>query len=195
MKRKTHSTTHHRILVVTGKLFSERGYFGVSMQDIATELGITKAALYYHFTSKDALAELLLRNSLNELKIELKNAVSSSTLPSDVVFTIVKTLLDFKIRHPEISLLSSLGAGNDERSPILETVIEVRQELFKFIRTLVVGLDFSRRITYRAIATVVGSMISLTLSPFLMETKQSSKQTAKNISQLLLSGADGKSAQ
>ncbi len=194
MKRKTQSTTRHRILAVTGKLFSERGYFGVSMQDIAAELGISKAALYYHFTSKDALAELLLRNSLNELKIELKNAVKSSTLPSDVVFTIVKTLLDFKIHHPEISLLASLGAGDDERSPILATVIEVRQELFKFIRTLVGGLDFSRRITYRAIAVVVSSMISLTLSPFLLETKQSSREKAEDISRLLLSGTGRNSA-
>ena len=34
------------------RLFSEFSYLGVSMNDIAKKLNITKAALYYHFTGK-----------------------------------------------------------------------------------------------------------------------------------------------
>ena len=33
-------------------LFSEYSYLGVSMNDIAKKLSVTKAALYYNFTSK-----------------------------------------------------------------------------------------------------------------------------------------------
>lgn len=48
-----------RILAVATAQFVRKGYAGVSMSDIAAELHITKAALYYHFASKaDLLAEV-----------------------------------------------------------------------------------------------------------------------------------------
>ena len=38
---------------VATELFIEQGYEGTSLREIADRLGITKAALYYHFPSKD----------------------------------------------------------------------------------------------------------------------------------------------
>ena len=34
-------------------LFTEQGFDGTSLRQIAEQLGVTKAALYYHFESKD----------------------------------------------------------------------------------------------------------------------------------------------
>ena len=34
-------------------LFTEQGYDGTSLREIAEQLGVTKAALYYHFESKE----------------------------------------------------------------------------------------------------------------------------------------------
>ena len=44
--------TKERILEEALKLFSQSGYMGTSMNDIAAELGVTKAALYKHYKSK-----------------------------------------------------------------------------------------------------------------------------------------------
>jgi len=41
--------TRQRIIDIALELFATRGYAGTSMRDIAAELGVTKAALYYHF--------------------------------------------------------------------------------------------------------------------------------------------------
>jgi len=46
-------TTRERILDVALDLFTEQGFDGTSLRQIAEQLGVTKAALYYHFTSKD----------------------------------------------------------------------------------------------------------------------------------------------
>jgi len=46
-------TTRERILDVALDLFTEQGFDGTSLRQIAERLGVTKAALYYHFTSKD----------------------------------------------------------------------------------------------------------------------------------------------
>jgi AcrR family transcriptional regulator len=52
--------TRERILAVANELFIEQGYEGTSLREIADRLGITKAALYYHFRSKDEILETLL---------------------------------------------------------------------------------------------------------------------------------------
>ncbi len=58
----TSNDTKQRILDVALDLFTEQGYDGTSLRQIAEQLGVTKAALYYHFESKeDILMALHLR--------------------------------------------------------------------------------------------------------------------------------------
>ncbi|NRQ38629.1 TetR/AcrR family transcriptional regulator [Nonomuraea sp. NN258] len=56
--------TRTRIQEIALKLFTEQGYEATSLREIAEELGVTKAALYYHFKTKDdivaGIAELRL---------------------------------------------------------------------------------------------------------------------------------------
>jgi AcrR family transcriptional regulator len=52
--------TRQRILTVANELFIEQGYEGTSLREIADRLDITKAALYYHFRSKDEILATLL---------------------------------------------------------------------------------------------------------------------------------------
>lgn len=59
-RRTSGADTRRRILKTASALFAQRGFAGTSIRDISDELGLTKAALYYHFTSKeDILAELV----------------------------------------------------------------------------------------------------------------------------------------
>jgi AcrR family transcriptional regulator len=47
------NSTRERILDVALDLFLAQGYDGTSLRQIAEQLGVTKAALYYHFQSKE----------------------------------------------------------------------------------------------------------------------------------------------
>ncbi len=51
--------TRQRILDAARELFNERGYNGVSLQDIADVLGISKGNLTYHFRRKEEIMESL----------------------------------------------------------------------------------------------------------------------------------------
>ncbi|APD08298.1 MULTISPECIES: TetR/AcrR family transcriptional regulator [Thermus] len=59
------TTTKVRILEEAAKLFTEKGYEATSVQDVAQALGLSKAALYHHFRSKE---EILLAISLQALE-------------------------------------------------------------------------------------------------------------------------------
>ena len=65
------SDTLRRILDAAAPLFVERGYQGVSMREIGEAVGITKAALYYHFKDKEELFMAILRESLDEITVIL----------------------------------------------------------------------------------------------------------------------------
>lgn len=47
--------TREEILELSAALFAKHGYDGVSMRDVAAAVGLTQAALYYHFADKDEL--------------------------------------------------------------------------------------------------------------------------------------------
>jgi TetR/AcrR family transcriptional repressor of nem operon len=52
--------TAERALDVAERLVQVRGFNGVSYADVAAELGVTKAALHYHFATKAELGEALI---------------------------------------------------------------------------------------------------------------------------------------
>jgi AcrR family transcriptional regulator len=43
------------VLRVASRIFNEKGYHGASLDEIAEEVGVTKAALYYYFKNKEQL--------------------------------------------------------------------------------------------------------------------------------------------
>jgi AcrR family transcriptional regulator len=51
--------TRDRILAVALDLFMEQGYDKTSLREIAEQVGVTKAALYYHFASKEEIFRTL----------------------------------------------------------------------------------------------------------------------------------------
>lgn len=66
-----------RILQAAFRLFSERGYTGVSMQQIAEAAGITKATLYHHFADKADLFAEMMRARFGRSQVELARSVDA----------------------------------------------------------------------------------------------------------------------
>ena len=61
--------TKERILETALELFAQSGYLGTSMNDIAKQLGITKGALYKHYTSKQEILDSIVER-MNKMDYE-----------------------------------------------------------------------------------------------------------------------------
>lgn len=61
--------TKEKILEEALKLFAQSGYMGTSMNDIAASLGVTKAALYKHYTSKQEILDSIVEK-MNQMDME-----------------------------------------------------------------------------------------------------------------------------
>jgi len=70
------------IIKIASKYFSEVGYDKATLEDVAKEVGISKAAIYYHFKDKFALYEAVLCSRFRDLgevicKIDESNPVEA----------------------------------------------------------------------------------------------------------------------
>ncbi len=69
MRNEILAYKRERILEEAVKLFYERGFTGTTLDDIATELGVTKPFIYTHFRSKVQLLEAICRPTI-EMSLE-----------------------------------------------------------------------------------------------------------------------------
>jgi AcrR family transcriptional regulator len=68
--------TRQQILETARRLFTEIGYDATSLQMIADEMGLTKAAVYYHFRAKDEILHAAMRPGIERLKSLLDEAAA-----------------------------------------------------------------------------------------------------------------------
>jgi AcrR family transcriptional regulator len=61
------ATTRAEILKVALDLFTEKGFEGTSIRDIADALGMTKSSLYYHFVNKDDIVASLMKDRAGDV--------------------------------------------------------------------------------------------------------------------------------
>lgn len=64
---RSRSDTRARIQQVAVELFTEHGYEGTSLREIAERLEVTKAALYYHFRSKEDIVASLVEDYYGQI--------------------------------------------------------------------------------------------------------------------------------
>jgi len=70
------------IIQAAAQIFREKGYHGASMQDIADAVGLQKASLYHHVSSKQEILGAILDQALDRLISDLE-PVAESRLPAD----------------------------------------------------------------------------------------------------------------
>jgi AcrR family transcriptional regulator len=58
------------------RLFAEKGYYATTLDEIASQVGITKAAIYYYFNSKMELMRLIMQLTTSRMNDAIKLADS-----------------------------------------------------------------------------------------------------------------------
>lgn len=78
-----HGESRREILRAAARLFQERGYDGTSMQDIASALNFSKAALYHHFESKEAILFQIMSYGMDVFEEKVLTPVSAIADPEE----------------------------------------------------------------------------------------------------------------
>ena len=76
-----HADTRQRLLDIAEQLFAERGFYGVSIAAIASEVGFTKQGLLHYFKSKEKLYGAILQRISNDFQEQQTEAEQASEEP------------------------------------------------------------------------------------------------------------------
>ena len=97
--------TRQRIVDTAQRLFGERGYEATSLQLIADEIGVTKAAVYYYFRTKTDILHAMAQPGL-ELTLDMFERAEQIADPQARLEALGRGYVDTLIvRRPTLTLL------------------------------------------------------------------------------------------
>ena len=94
--------TRDRILDSALAAFGMRGYDATSLDDLAADLGITKQAILYHYSSKEALLKATIELAVNELGSALSGAANPQARGFERIEDLVRATFSLAARRPEV---------------------------------------------------------------------------------------------
>ena len=159
--------TRGAIREVALELFSRHGYEKTSLREIAERLGLTKAALYYHYQSKQALLLALIEPLIAEWKtVSDKAANLPHTTPT--VQGVLEDCLDVMLRHRAIA-----GMFDRDAPAVFEAIGRLYEDLLAVhqrLHTWLAGPAPSTADRVRAVAATEVLGTALGWDPSLAET-------------------------
>ena len=96
--------TRDRILDISLDLFTTQGYDKTSLREIAEQLGYSKAAIYYHFESKEAIL-MALHMRLHAIGLDALRTIDRRTMTLDVWSALIDQMIEQMLSHRALFIL------------------------------------------------------------------------------------------
>ena len=127
------SDTQARILQATIASLAELGYAGTTMSGIADRIGVSRAALIYHFNSKNALMAAVINAIYDEMAVMFKSAAHPALTPAERMLAVLDASFDFTTTTSQMAQVELLLAARRDASFRLEVAptIEARDVVFQ----------------------------------------------------------------
>jgi AcrR family transcriptional regulator len=104
--------TRRSLVVAARQLFGERGHAATSVDEIVRLAGVTKGALYHHFTDKDDLFRAVVEDVKGEVTTVVGAAFMEAASEPDALDTVTRGCLAFIDAHrdPAVQRITILDA-------------------------------------------------------------------------------------
>jgi AcrR family transcriptional regulator len=98
-------TRRDEIIQVAAKIFAAKGYHSTTLDEIASELLITKPALYYHIRSKEELLREIIKQIMEPLEEATKVELSNLS-PKEKLEKIIEIMIIFGAERRETTTIA-----------------------------------------------------------------------------------------
>lgn len=155
------------IIEAAREFFSEYGYLGASMSDIATRLNITKAALYYHFAGKAEIFKNVLDEAFAELSQALNRARDEKT-PEKKLENLIKAYLKFGAKEKNLTKALVLKLAPHD-AKITGHIAMLRSQLINLIEPVIEEVLASKKIVKQIDSRTYASLLTGLMDGLLIE--------------------------
>ncbi len=106
--------TKRRIFNTAIKVFSEKGYDNASIEEITSIAGVAKGSLYYHFSKKEDIFDLLLEEGKKLLSNNVEIKTKDCTTAIEKIKAVILVQIKVIVRYEEfINVVLSQFWGDD----------------------------------------------------------------------------------
>ena len=186
--------TQERLLTVAAELFAEQGYAGTSMRKIARAAGITQAAIYHHFASKEQLYYAAVKFLQEEKTTRVTEQLATDLPAEERLKTLVQLLLELLDADPHFRHIYFRELLDGDEIRLCELATNVFADLSHVIEGLMRELapHLDSHLTMMSVAGLVFHHLEARkLSPFMPGGKSEHSELpvlADHITTLLLKG-------
>lgn len=124
------------ILRGAGYVFSEKGFHGAKMDEIAKEAGVGKGTIYGYFDSKEALFRELIKFAMEEFKVGMEKALGKGVNCRERIINLFKFHGYFLSKYMDITQIFVNQQGLLPKE-LKEEIINEKIELFNIIEGVI----------------------------------------------------------
>ncbi|SNX53445.1 TetR/AcrR family transcriptional regulator [Thermoanaerobacterium sp. RBIITD] len=118
--------TKEKIFNAAIDIFSKKGFYKATMDEIAEKAGVAKGTLYYHFKSKDEILEFLIMEGLSLLRNQIIDNINILKNSIEKLREIIIVQSNFLCKYKDfvLILLSQLWGKEEIQSSFREKIYD-----------------------------------------------------------------------
>ena len=172
------------------KVFSENGYNGATMDDIAVKAGVAKGTLYYHFTSKEEIFKFTIEEGMNIIIDEIETAIALEQTPIDKLKALCKLELSLVYAKKDFFkvLMSQLWGQEARQFELREVIHNYIKYLEKFIKEAMDDGYIKQGETSFIAYTIFGTICSASIYELINHNEADVDDVIDNLMNYILNG-------
>nr|WP_245900904.1 TetR/AcrR family transcriptional regulator [Prauserella shujinwangii] len=101
-----------RLLVAAPRTFRERGFHGVTMEDLGAAAGISGSSVYRHFAGKADLLAAVYYRAADRLTAAMGVAIERARSPEEALRAVIDAYVGYAFRHADLAAVYLSEYGN-----------------------------------------------------------------------------------
>jgi AcrR family transcriptional regulator len=129
-------TKREKILIAAGLIFSKKGFYRATMDEIAREAAVAKGTLYYNFPSKSKLFAATVTEGMEEIIGQVKKELESDLPFKEHLRHLIRSNFLLYLKYSDLSkiVFNEITSGIDDE--VLDEIEKVRVRYIEFISDL-----------------------------------------------------------
>jgi AcrR family transcriptional regulator len=179
------SSARERLLESAKILFSQKGYYATSVEDIVESAGFSKGAFYFYFKSKEELFKSLVEEMHLNIVKRLEDFLERDLSLEDALIEHAKVFLEdiYQNRHiAQIFLFQLVGTNEEFRELYYTKIAHLRELLAKMVDKAIQRGE----ITYKNAENIVnlyGGFLRMLVLEYVFREKEPDLERVKSLAQ------------
>jgi TetR/AcrR family fatty acid metabolism transcriptional regulator len=125
------------IISAAGKILSASGVSGLTIKNLAKEMGFSESAIYRHFTSKEQIILAMLDYLVDNMDGRYTKAISSELNPEQQFIALFQTQFSFFHHNPHFIVAVFSDGLMEESEQINSTILKIMAVKMKHLKPII----------------------------------------------------------